>query len=126
MNLVKDQWKDFNKAWSEKIDKSHLYYKFNEFILCTLPVFEENGSEIKEIVIKNNKIDSTIIKNNKLTIYQSPFYMKINENKYPVALLVENIILSIIKYIENNSSSTIKMTKSYNNNEEEEEEENEE
>ena len=129
---IKQQWDNFKITWSEKIDKSnaHLFYNFENFIINDLQKFEKrnNNNEIilKEILLLNKPVNSPFIKANTLYIYESSFYMILGEKRYPSALFIENVLSSIIKFIENNSSSTIKITRLYNHNLEDKEEEKEE
>ena len=131
MNIIQ-QWNDFKTTWYQKLDKSelHLFYEFDNFITTKLQNFEKknrnNTSVVKRIYIFNKPVNKISFKNGILYIYESPFHIIVKEKKSPCALFLENIILSIIKFIENNSVSTIKIIKLRNYNEEGKEEEEEE
>lgn len=112
MNQIQYDWNVFKETWLSKINKSYLFYNFDNFITDTLKSFEKNreySTKITMIKIFNYPIRSILFRNNILYIYESPFDIFINKFSYPVGLFLENIIESIIKFIENNSSSNIKI-----------------
>ena len=127
MNSIIKQWNDFKNLWSLQIDKTSSFYNFDNFILNELKLFEKkNENKVKKIFINNKIIGNIFYRNDILYIYESPFCIIIREKQFPIGLILESIILAIIKFIENNSSSNISIIKSYNDNNLQEEEEEEE
>ena len=128
MNSILQQWNILKDTWSNKIDKSqsNLFYDFNDFIVNELPFFDKRNHKyiVKKICISNLRVDKISFKNETLYIYDSPFYVTIAGKKYPSGLILKIFLSNVIKYIENNSLSSIKIvTSKFNNDEEEEEKE---
>ena len=129
---IEQQWDIFKLTWLEKVDKTelNLYNEFNHFITSELQKFKNNNNNnsitVKRIFISNTPVNSITLKENSLYIYESPFYVNYYGMKYPSAFLVEDIILSIIKYIEKNSLSTIIVTRLHNSDNKENEDEDDE
>lgn len=112
MNSLLYNWNLFKETWCHKIDKSNLYFEFENFMNIKL-TDKEYCNKIKNILVSNRCVKKIELINNNLYIYQSPFNMIINDKPYPSGLFMEEIISTLIKYIEKTSSSPVKVTTCY-------------
>ena len=128
MNSILQQWNIFKKTWSHKIDKSDLFHDFDFFVTNKLYLYGKHERQyvVKKIYLSNSKVDKIFFDKETLHIYDSPFHIIIFEKKFPVGLILKSLLSTIIRYIENNSTTSIKIITSKFNNKEEEEEEEEE
>ena len=132
MNSIVNHWKVFKQTWFKKIQVTHLFEKFDNFIINELQYYcrgeEENKyNVVKKIYISNKAVKSVYYKKKTqaLYIYQSPFFFILDGNKYECALFLENFLLDVIKFIEKNNTD-VKIIRLHHHDEREEEEEEEE
>ena len=122
------QWETFKNTWKHIVEKnqSDLFYAFDFYI--TSEIWKDNNyvNNIETIWVINKNMDKITLKNKTLYVYESPFYVLIDNKTYPSGLLMENIITFLIKSIVNKSSSTINVVKDSRRHIEEEREEEEE
>ena len=116
------EWNLFKDSWSKTIVKDYLFHQFDNYLLSNVWKQETYLKDIDKILINNTCVNSIKIKKNVMFIYESPFYIKLNNyypNRYiPAGLLIENIISIFLKFIVNNSkiSATNIINDYYNNN----------
>ena len=124
------QWEIFKNTWTDIIEKkqSNLFRAFDSYINSEIWKDKDYVNKIETILVINKKVDAITLKDKTLYVYQSPFYILINNNQlFPSGFIMENIITCLIKSIVNKSSSTINIIRDYHHHhyhdEEEEEEE---
>ena len=119
------QWKTFKNTWKHIVEKnqSDLFYAFDFYI--TSEIWKDNNyvNNIETIWVIDKSMDKITLKNKTLYVYESPFYVLIDNKTYPSGLLMENIIMLLRKSIVNKSSSTINVVKDSRRHVEEEREE---
>ena len=110
-----------------KKKQSNLFRAFDSYITSEIWKDKEYVNRIETILVINKKVDAITLKDKTLYVYQSPFYILINNNQiFPSGFIMEKIIICLIKSIVDKSSSTINIIKDYHHHHHDEEEEEEE